>query len=91
MQELRKWLDDTLEYQANDAPPASLKSAQYLAREGWLMDLWYEREIHKEIDEAERLENDGVIEELTEKMEDMEPDDNRIALEDDEAVRAADA
>jgi hypothetical protein len=39
MQELRKWLDNTLEYQANDAPPMSLKSAQYPAREGWLLDL----------------------------------------------------
>jgi hypothetical protein len=93
MQELRKWLDDMLEYQANDAPPMSLKFAQYPAREGWLMDLLYEREIHKEIDEAERRASDGAMEEVIEEMEDMEldDDDDGIALEDDEAVRAADA
>lgn len=83
MQELRKWLDDTLEYQANDAPPMSLKYAHYPAREGWLMDLLYEREFHKEVDEAERLASDRVMEEMTEEMtdemEELELDDNRIA------------
>jgi hypothetical protein len=56
------------------------------------MDLLYEREIHKEIDEAERRASDGAMEEVIEEMEDMElDDDDGIALEDDEAVRAADA
>ena len=88
MQELRKWLDDTLEYQANDAPPMSLEYAHYPAREGWLMDLLYEREVRKDIDEAESNE---AIEEVTEELEEMELDDDKIPLEDDEAVRAADA
>lgn len=72
-----------------------LKHAHYPAREGWLVDLLLERETHKEINEAERLASDGVMEEMTEEMteeiEEMELDDNRIPLEDDKAVRAADA
>lgn len=95
MQELRKWLDDTLEYQASDAPPMPLTYAHYPAREGWLLDLLFERERNKEIDEAERLKDigdiEGMTEEMTDMMEEMELDDDRTPLEDDEAVRAADA
>jgi hypothetical protein len=50
----------------------------------------YEREVRKDIDKAERLESNGVMEEVTQEMEEMELDDDRIPLEDDEAARAAD-
>lgn len=94
MQELRRGLDDMLEYQANEAPPVSFKYAHYPAREGILMDFLYEREVRKEIDEAERLERDKAIEEaaeeLAEEFEEMElSDDGGIQLEVDEALRAA--
>jgi hypothetical protein len=91
MQELRNLLDLALEYQASDAPPMSLRYAHYPAREGWLMDLLYKRDVRKAIDEEERLNSIPVMEEVTEEMEDMELDDDSIPLEDDEVVRAADA
>jgi hypothetical protein len=52
MHELCDWLCDVLDYQASDAPPISLRYAHCLAREGWLMDLLYEREVRKAIDEG---------------------------------------
>ena len=57
------------------------------------MDFLYEREVRKEIDEAERLEREKAIEEaaeeLAEELEEMELDDDDIPLEVDEALRAA--
>lgn len=89
MQELRKGLDNMLEYQANEAPQMSLKHAHYPAREGSLMDFLFEREQLK--DEANEVERAEVTEEVTEESEEMELDDDRIPLEDDEALRAAEA
>ncbi|GAB7325243.1 hypothetical protein MBLNU13_g09308t2 [Cladosporium sp. NU13] len=91
MQELRGGLDKMLEYQANDAPPVSFKYAHYPAREGILMDYLYEREVRKDIAEAEKLQEVAATEELAEDLEDMELEDDGIPLEDDEALRAAKA
>ena len=66
MQELRGALDIALEYQANDTPPMSLQLAHYPGREGNLMDFLYERELRKDIDEAERLESEEAMEDLAE-------------------------
>ena len=89
MQELRKWLDDTLEYQANDAPPMSLQLAHYPGREGNLMDFLYEREVLK--DDAEDFERAKVTEELAGELEELELDDDGLQLEDEKAMRAAEA
>lgn len=55
----------------------------------------YEREVRKDIDEAERLDRDKAIEEaaeeLAEELEEMELDDDDMPLEVDEALRAAES
>lgn len=95
LQDLRNMLDTMLEYQANEAPPVSFKYAHYPAREGILMYFLYEREVRKDIDEAERLDRDKAIEEaaeeLAEELEEMELDDDDMPLEVDEALRAAES
>ena len=91
MHELRGWLYDVSDYQATDAPPMSLRYAHYSVREGWLMDLSYERKVCKAFDEEERLKSIPVMEEVIEEMEDMKLDDDSVLLENNEPVRAADA
>ena len=91
MQELRRGLDNMLEYQASDAPPISFRFAHYPPREGILMDYLYEREVHKDIAEAERLQKDDAAEKLAKGLKEMELDDNGVPLEDGEALQAAKA
>ena len=81
MRDLRKGLDDMLEYQANEAPPMSFQLAHHPRREGNLMDYLYERGVRKDIAEAE----------VAKKLEGMELIDNEVPLEDEEALRAAKA
>ena len=89
MHELRQGLDDMLEYQANEAPPMSLKYAHLPAREGILMDFLYEREVFK--GDADQLERAEATEDATEDSDEMELEDDRIPLEADEALAAAEA
>jgi hypothetical protein len=89
MQHLREVLDIMLEYQANDAPPMSLQLAHYPGREGNLLDFLYEREVLK--DDAEEFERAEVAEELAEELKELELDDDGLQLEDEEAMRAAEA
>ena len=91
MRNLRKGLDDMLEYQANEAPPMSFQLAHHPGREGNLMDYLYEREVRKDIAKAERLQEDDAAEELAKELEGMDLDDNGIPLDYDEAPRAAEA
>jgi hypothetical protein len=91
MQELRRGLDNMLEYQASDAPPISFRFAHHPAREGILMDYLYEREMRKDIAEAERLQKDDAAEKLAKGLKEMELDDNKIPLEDEERLQTAKA
>jgi hypothetical protein len=91
MQELRKVSDIMLEYQANDAPPLSLKYEHYPGSQGFQVDYvyLYEREVLK--NDADELERDEVTEALAEELEEMPLDDDEMPLGDEEAVRDAEA
>jgi hypothetical protein len=86
MHELRQELNDMLEYQANEAPPMSLKYAHCPAREGILMDFLYERPVLK--GDADQLERAGATADVTDESGEMELDNDGNPLEGDEALRA---
>jgi hypothetical protein len=54
-----------------------------------LIDFLYEREVLK--DDAEELARDDATEELAGELEELELDDDALQLEDESAMRAAEA
>jgi hypothetical protein len=94
MEELRSKLDELLEWQANDTPThiaTNFIGAQSPPRVGKLKDFLYVRykREHPGEDPPTRLADEDFIEEM--EMEVDVEDDDLIPLEDDDAVKAADA
>jgi hypothetical protein len=87
--ELRKELDDILEYQASDAPSwVSLEGAEYPEREGSLKDFLAAREMFAE---AEMLEEDEEGDEEGDDDVDETSDDKTVDVQTDLSLGMGDA